>query len=228
MERRTRKIGYRVESCPHCKHSHEYELVLTLSSRDKPPVFFGGETDSTAKWDITLECPETVSPFVEHIQVPIEPGEHLESVGLGDISMPDTTLNTSLHPSNEWLSKELAERVQRSQEMVRQFCTTMITVNTGAIPVYFTVLNYLDNKQTPFQWLELIVIPPLLFMVAAAVFAFSLRPVLIDLHDVADFAASREKRLRKLDRQIKIATHIFFMAVLSTIGLWFFVLKVSM
>jgi len=95
----------------------------------------------------------------------------------------------------------------------------MLTAATGAIPVYFAVLKYLGSEAAYTSWFARIAaLPPILFLVAAVMFALALRPRFA-LVPLAAFAEFRATRLRQLNALMLTGLALFATAILLAIAL---------
>lgn len=215
MTTSTRSVEYRVKTCPICRGSHQLSLTLAVTRTEKPPVYFGGETNSETGWDVTVVCPIRKISFVEHARLKIEPGESLEGVEPAQASQASRPREL-----RDWLTEGLAEEIKISQATARDFCKTMISVCAGSIPVFFAVLNYLGHERVVSRGWGLSVAPPVLLLAATTVFALASRPVMIDLKDVNKYSQAREKRLRGVNRFMEAATVLFLSGVGAAIIVW--------
>lgn len=95
----------------------------------------------------------------------------------------------------------------------------MLTTATAAVPVYFAVLKYLGAEAvggTTFSRVG--VLPPLLFLAAAIIFALALRPRFAWIKH-ADFADFRMTRLKQLNRAMLVGLAVFAVGILLAIVL---------
>jgi hypothetical protein len=153
--------------------------------------------------------------------VPVEPGDELKGVELARAPLAAKVNKSSpMDDARGWLAEELAERVKTSEDTARDFCKTMISVCTGAIPVFFAVLKYLGRGQATPGWWAVNIIPPLLLLGATTVFTLGLRPVLTSLKNVNEFPYARETRLRQMNRFIDVAMLLFLSGVAAAIAVW--------
>jgi hypothetical protein len=120
----------------------------------------------------------------------------------------------------DWRSSELAEWIKGSIVSERDFCKTMLSIASGAIPVYFAVLKYLGVEHAPGGWQVLSVVP--LFILFAAIVAFSapLRPVGRTIRNIEDFTGFRQRRLEQIDFGITIGMVLFASALLWAVVVW--------
>ncbi len=105
------------------------------------------------------------------------------------------------------------------------FGKTMLTVSSGAVAIYFAVLNYLGASKASRSLGGIFsAVPPVLFLAAAAVFALALRPRLSAVSR-AHFQSFRDDRLRQLNRLLLIGTSIFVIALAVALGVYIDVLN---
>ena len=91
----------------------------------------------------------------------------------------------------------------------------MLTTATAAVPVYFAVLKYLGAEAvggTTFSRVG--VLPPLLFLAAAIIFALALRPRFAWIKH-ADFADFRMTRLKQLNRAMLVGLAVFAVGIFA-------------
>lgn len=83
-----------------------------------------------------------------------------------------------LSPHNEALYEAGKEMLRSSVSTARDFCKFMVTVSTGAIPIYLALLKFVlpENITLPQTKSILSFIPPFLFLVSAFVFILGYFP----------------------------------------------------
>lgn len=83
-----------------------------------------------------------------------------------------------LSPHNEALYETGKGMLKSSVSTARDFCKFMITVSTGAIPVYLGLLEFVlpENVVLPTGKLVLSVIPPFLFLASTVLFIMGYFP----------------------------------------------------
>jgi hypothetical protein len=126
-----------------------------------------------------------------------------------------------LSPHNEALYETGKDMLKKSIDTGRTFCQYMITVATGAIPLYLGLIGFvLPNEYQP-QGLETILfsIPPFLFLVGALIFIFGYFPKTdyfsLDIIDEIKTAYEKTVKIRK--RYIFWGTFIFTVGTILTI-----------
>lgn len=136
-----------------------------------------------------------------------------------DRTAADRTPADTAPADRSWLVEELTTVRQNSIATLRTFSTTMLTVSTGGIAVYYTVLEYLDPEglAPEFRWIALL--PPLLLVLAAAAYVWSLRPTL-DFPDEAGYADARRSYLLRTQRRVTVATGLLLAATAASTALW--------
>jgi hypothetical protein len=228
--------------CPHCGERHRFGVLV----RDKPesqaavPLFGGGgaptATTPPATPTIAFTCPVTRKIMNE--KVPAPPG--VEVIGPADSGpadsgpadsgpadsapVDDEPAAAAAKPPATSTDAEYAEWIKSSRTTALDFCKTMLTASTGAIPVYFAVLKYLGTESASGSWFgRVAAIPPLLFLSAAIVAALALRPRFA-LVAPGDFGEFRAGRLRQLNRDLLIALTLFsggvLIAILLGVAAW--------
>jgi hypothetical protein len=97
----------------------------------------------------------------------------------------------------------------------------MLAASTGAIPIYFGMMQYLGFAKTDASFFARVgIVPPLLFLLAAATFVLGLRPIMADL-DESEFEEIRRRRIKSLNGYMTVGTTVFVAATLLTIVLSF-------
>jgi len=83
-----------------------------------------------------------------------------------------------LSPHNEALYETGKEMLKSSISTARDFCKFMITVSTGAIPIYLGLLKLVLPENTMLSLTELLLstIPPFFFLIGAIVFTLGYFP----------------------------------------------------
>jgi hypothetical protein len=199
-----------VGPCRHCGGAHVF--VLAVRRRERAEPLFGGPGAALepAGGDIAagFRCPATGRPLV----IPNPPDG--EIVGLWEEAMLPSPGATPPAAADE-----LAAWVKASREGALVFCRTMMTTAAASIPAYFAVLKYLGAERIAESALSRAAAgPPLLFLLAALVFAAAQRPRYAEVTPSA-FEAFRRERLRALDRQMTVGLALFGLATLGAIGL---------
>lgn len=108
-----------------------------------------------------------------------------------------------------------------SVDIGREFCKFMITLSTGAIPIYLGILTFLlpEGYQLGFVKGLIAILPLIAFLICTIVFTVGFFPITssfsLDIVDEIDKA--REKIIERRARLIKLGFSIFVIAVLSSI-----------
>ncbi len=86
---------------------------------------------------------------------------------------------TPLTPHNQALILAGRELISESLSVGREFCKSMISISTGAIPIYLGILAFIlpESYMLGISRGALIVLPVLLFLTAAAVFTYGYFPL---------------------------------------------------
>jgi hypothetical protein len=96
----------------------------------------------------------------------------------------------------------------------------MLTAASAAIPIYFAVLQYLGVDHAAIHLLvRLAVVPAVLFLLSATVFAVAHRPRLRSV-PVGDFGQIRARTLRRLDRLIALGSALFLTATAGSLAVF--------
>jgi hypothetical protein len=101
----------------------------------------------------------------------------------------------------------------------------MVTVSTGAIPIYFAVLKYLGLETVRDGWWVLSVAPPVLLLAAGIAFVLALRPILSRVRNRDEFVAFRARRLKTTNAGIIAGMALFIMAMMVAIVIFLALLK---
>jgi hypothetical protein len=197
-----RLLRHTVEKCARCGESHSYALLVRDRDADAVPVFGGG-----GRTEVALVCPTTKQLFTQSVSNP----EGAEILGPADPSQ--LSLRTAPAAPPGAAASDFAEWAKSSRQTATDYCKTMLTTSSGAIPVYFAVLKYLGHERVGSSAIALVgVVPPVLLLTAAMLFAIALRPRLA-LLTPDGFTQFRTQRLKRLDRYIGAGTAAFGMAV---------------
>jgi hypothetical protein len=205
---------FEVKKCPRCGETHRFALAV----KSTPPgvTIFGG----TQVQEIAFICQKTRQAFTQLITPepnteiigPVDPSQtHSATPEVADAPSPD------VQPSND----EFQDWQRSSRSIAIDFCKTMLTVATGAIPVYFAVLQYLGVAHAPGSlWRLAIIIPPVLFFGSALVFVLALRPNYVTVTE-AGFTSYRQHRLQRMNTLIFVSTTMFMIAVAIAVLIFF-------
>lgn len=232
-----------INKCPLCDDAHRYILSIYYKDEDEIALFGAGQKPkpqmhSGNKWSVTFYCPVSNEYIVNDIllnDVPVEGVIRVESkisdLNLeSEINEKNTALspkievqNPTLHSSTDILMKDLEEWVKSSMQTARDFCKTMITVSTGAIPIFYTVWSALGNEKSDYfslSWTTLI--PSIGFLSATVLYIIAHQPQYYNLEGVnlIEFRIFRKARLKHLNKYMKIATFMFVISVFISILLF--------
>ena len=159
-----RLLRHSVDHCPHCDQHHDYAVELK-----RAPLVFGGGSDEVA---IAVSCPTTGKPIQTVITVPADE----EFVRVVTRSADERTQEPAEATAGD-SQDEYSDWVKSSRETGVDFGKTMLTASSGAIAIYFAILNYLGTSTAPRSAVGVLgALPPILFLAATATFALALRP----------------------------------------------------
>ena len=218
-ENRTiRYIDHDVEHCPRCGQRHQFKLTVQSGLPQAPAVpLFGGP----GSHEIAFTCPITHELFTEQIINPPD-GEIIGPAN--STSIPAMSLPSKVESVTE---SEFSEWVKNSRTTATEFSKTMLTTSTGAIPVYFAVLNYIGIGKVGNSFLSRItILPPLLFLATIILFMLAIRPWFVTLTE-ADFDKFRAKRLSRLNVYITMGSVLFGIGVCLAIVLFFLAMRTT-
>jgi hypothetical protein len=239
----TRNITYEVGPCPRCSSVHA--LPLLVRYREDRVVLFGGKGSNTADskgerasasvWEISFTCPETseralaeveIAPDegTEIVQVSLsstgdeeEPAKHMAAVAGGASAEPELARTQELSPGNDHAGSELTEWIKASISTPRDYCKSMLTASTAAIPIVFTVLKFLGVGTASSAWAAWSGVVPASLMVAAAVlFALAMRPEYVEIK-IQEFPEWHRRRLRHMNTFIRWASAMFVLGLVTAI-----------
>ena len=183
-------------------------MVRDVSGESDAVPLFGGSGAN----EVGFSCQKTGQPFVQAI--PNQPG--VEIVGPADPSSASTVSPAS----SKAVDDGFVDWAKASRQTATDYCETMLTTSTTAIPVYYAILKYIGIDKIGTSFVALVgVIPPLLFLTAVILFVLALRPRFATL-TVTEFATFRAERLRRLDQYITIGTIAFVIGVGLAIALF--------
>ena len=209
---RFQRVPCDVGKCPRCGQAHKLFLRVQLHAKPEEAVpMFGGGAPRAAT--IAFTCPVTKDLFTIAVPHPLEgdivgPDESGEDIPVADTAPPASGLQA-----------EYAEWLKTSRATALNFCTTMLTTSTGAVPVYFAVLKYIGVEAVGGTVVSRIgILPPLLFLLSAVIFATALRPRLRSVREV-DFAQFRASRLESLQRLMLSGLVVFAAGIVIAIAL---------
>jgi hypothetical protein len=172
----------------------------------RKPLVFGGGSDQV---EIAVTCPSTGRPIQTTILVPNN--EEFVRVVLPGQSDPDQ--QDSIGSADDGTpvdgDDEYADWVKSSRAIGLDFGKTMLTASSGAVAIYFAVLKYLGTEELSKSFSGILsAVPPVLFLVAAAVFAVALRPAVAPVGR-AEFSSFRDRRLQQLGRMLTLGIALF-------------------
>jgi MFS family permease len=118
-----------------------------------------------------------------------------------------------LSPHNEALYETGKEIMKNSLSTGRDFCSSMITISSGAIPVYLGLLGFVlpENFEMTLSELVLSVVPPFVFLVSALVFVFGYLPKVgrFSLNVVEEIEQAYESVLKRRKNLIMLGVALF-------------------
>jgi hypothetical protein len=211
------RIPHVVAACPHCGLRHEFSILVRLAapSAVAEPVFGGPGSGEAAGVMLAFTCPDTLSIIKETVAPPV--GMLILGPDVADPTAP-TNPAASISPEPQANQSEYSEWMKASRATAIDFCKSMLTAATGAVPLYIAVMTYLGPARGGAIFAQLRVLPPLLFLAAAASYALALQPR-FGLVTAEAFAAFRRRRLEQLNRCILIGSALFGIGLLLTIAL---------
>jgi hypothetical protein len=206
-----RYVDHDIENCPRCGQSHHFWLQVRPTSPEKRVPIFGGP----GVRELAFTCPRTGEIFTQELPDPSDG----EIVGYSDsLNVPEAPSSSESLPATD---SEFSEWIKSSRTIATDFCKTMLTTSTGAIPVYFAMLKYLGIEQIDSTFLASAgILPPLLFLAAIVLFVLALRPRFRTLTE-AEFGTFRTERYLWLNRYIMAGTALFAAGVCLAIVLFF-------
>ena len=211
-------LDYDLSACPKCGKAHQFKLKVLPrpEARENVPLF-GGPGTSGGKCEFLFTCPETKQKFT-HLVPDYSSGELL---GIATESDMAAAMKAQASPPG---NSEFQEWVVKSRERALDFCKTMLSSSTGAIPLYFAVLKYVGlEKIGSSTSTKFAILPPVLYLAAAALYVLALRPK-YELIAQDDFNAFRKKRLEQINQYIVGGTSLFICATGIAIVILFFAL----
>lgn len=218
-----------IQTCPKCGKSHDYTLQIHFRIK---VLFFGGRSKSSKplgtsqakqapnQWEVTLICPQTNEQFAYQVEVTPQRAEEIIEV----IPMLNQDLPASpAEPPVQWLGVDMAqieaqEWMKSSATNARDFCKTMLTTTTAAIPLFFAVVKYLGSDQLPTsvpKWVS--AAPPVLFLLSAAIFVLALHPQAGMAATVQEFLRFRNERIHWMNKFIWVGTGLFGLGIVVSL-----------
>ena len=136
---------------------------------------------------------------------------------------------SELTPHNEALYEAGKKLLTESITVGRDFCKSMISINTGAIPIYLGILVFLlpDGYLLGIQRGIIIIIPALLYLLATTIFAFGYLPRTgeFSLDIVDEIAKERQIAISQMKRFIY--TGFFCFAVATAMAITVIILNIG-
>jgi hypothetical protein len=209
-----------VAQCLRCGHSHDFQLAVRTTPPASPTMtVFGGPGaragGGLGTYEVVFTCPETD----KIITLELENRSGVEILGPAD--EVDLAALSAPSPPQAAVSGELAEWAKNSRAIAIDYCKTMLSTSTSAIPVYFVLLKYIGFEHLSGALrARAAIFPPLLFLAAGITFGLALRPLLANITD-SEFAAFRAKRLSQLNGFIKAGAALFVAGICLAIVLFF-------
>lgn len=107
-----------------------------------------------------------------------------------------------------------------SIELSRDFAKQMITVSSGAIPIYIALLGVADLRGRTSLTLLLVSLPSLVLLISTLFFVIALLPrqQLFSMQFINDVRDARDELLRVRRRWIKVGLTAFGLGVVSAIA----------
>jgi hypothetical protein len=210
--RTERLFAHRVPECPHCGHRHRYALLIGPRQEKQEPLLFAGRQEVT----IRVLCPETRKSFETRITI----GSGEQFLRIADPFVDHASDDHLPLATADEIDPELAEWMRSSRQTALEYCRTMLTTSTGAIPVHFAVLQYLDVSTIAARWTaRAAAAPSLCFVLAAGAFALAQQPRLVQVADGSadSFAALRRMTLRRIDRLARWGTALFLLGIVGAL-----------
>jgi hypothetical protein len=208
-----RRIMHEIAACPHCGQRHVFPVLVRVRTAEavKVPLFGGPPVAST----LAFTCPTTGKIISEAVYPP--PGGDM--IGPADDAAPVAPEPIPALASSPSLDEqEYADWIKASRATAVDFCKTMLTAATGAVPVYFAVLKYLGSDAGGSWSARIRALPPLLFLAAVIVFSLAIRPHFATI-EKADFSEFRATRLQRLNIAMLAGLTLFATGILVAIAL---------
>jgi len=128
---------------------------------------------------------------------------------------------SKLTPHNEALYEAGKKLLTESITVGRDFCKSMISINTGAIPIYLGILVFLLPEDYLLGVVRgmIIIIPPLLYLLATIIFAFGYLPRTSEfsLDIVDEIAEERQLAITRMKWLIYVGFSCFSIATIVAI-----------
>lgn len=202
-----RLIDFEVPRCPRCESTHRYKLKVLSPDEQRGELkvlLFGG---AGSKTEVLFTCLEKNTSFSYHVPTPADS----EVTGVATDAEVEQFLKEPVIKSP--LGNEFSDWIKNSRAVAVDYCKSMVTTSSAAIPIYFSILKFLgydgDNEVTATRAL---VLPPILFFIAAIIFVVALRPSMKAVNE-SDFSTFRSSALLRLNRMMIAGTVYFLVAV---------------
>jgi len=118
-----------------------------------------------------------------------------------------------LSPHNEALYETGKDMLKSSINTARDFCKFMITVSTGAIPIYLGLLGFVlpEKVVLPASKLFLSAIPPFLFLISSIIFIIGYFPQVdyFSLNIIEEIKDAYEKTIQRRRKFINWGIIVF-------------------
>lgn len=211
----TEILDYTVHECPRCGKKHDYKLkALVRAESTEEIAIFGG---TGGKSEILFECPDTKRKFTQVVPNP----QNREIISLATESDIKDSISTPPKTLLQAAESDFAEWIKNSRSVSIDFCKIMLTLSTGAIPIYFTMLKYMGFENiSNITFAKIGILPPIMFLVAAVLFVLALRPRFETISQ-SEFATFRSSRLKQMNQFINAGALTFGGAIAFTIMLFF-------
>jgi hypothetical protein len=220
-----------ISKCPVCGKSHQYSLTIVRSSY----MFGVSEDDAPAEKHMRrlFTCPKTGTEFEGTVFLPDDPKNKIVSLAVDGLidhgasegapaSNVEVELLAALSPHSKALFEVGKAILLDSLTTGREFCSSMIGVSTGAIPLYLGILTFLlpENFVLGFAAGLIIATPAIGFLLAATLFTFGYLPLSgkISLELPEEIEQALEKNINHRKRFIWSGMTVFVLSTLLAIG----------
>lgn len=209
-------LDFNLTVCPKCGKPHQFKLKASVAAKaDEKVMMFGGAGGGS---EVLFTCPDTNKKFAQLVPNPPD-GEIVGLASEADIAQASAAMRT---PSP--VDDEFAEWIKNSRKTAVDFCKIMLSISTGAIPVYFTVLKYIGFENIGGTALaKFTILPTVFFLAAAVMYVLALRPR-YEAVTQKDFKGFRARRLKQLNQFIVWGTVTFTGATGLAIVILFYAL----
>lgn len=135
--------------------------------------------------------------------------------------------SSALSPHNQAIYETGKKILADSIETGREFCKSMITISTGAIPIYLSMLGLVSSSIKGMGIINLLLIsaPSFLYLFASLIFMKGYQPVesSFSLDIVEEIQAEINRMTIKRNRLIKLGVFIFSLATILAISVILFI-----